>query len=85
MSGAPTKPTPKLLGDIRQLIEGARQQASVALNVCQTALYWHIGRRIHTELLAGERAAYCARIVATVSRQSLQEYGSGFNRGGNEA
>lgn len=78
MSGAPMEPTPQLLGDIRQLIVGARQQASVALNACQTALYWHIGRRIHTELLAGERAAYGAQIVATVSRQLVQEYGRGF-------
>ena len=46
MSSAPMEPTPQLPGDIRQLIEGARQQASVALNACQTALYWHIGRRI---------------------------------------
>lgn len=55
MSEAPAGPTPQLLGDIRQLIEGARQQTSVAPNACQTALYWHIGRRIRTELLA------CAR------------------------
>lgn len=49
MSGAPTALTPQLLGDIRQLIEGARQQASVALNACHTALYWHIGLRIHNQ------------------------------------
>jgi hypothetical protein len=78
MSGAPTAPTPQLLGDIPQLIEGARQQAGVALNAGQTPLYWHIGRRIHTELLAGERAAYGAQIVATASRQLVQEYGRGF-------
>jgi hypothetical protein len=84
MSGAPTEPTPKLLRDIRQLIEGARQQASVALSACQTALYWHIRRCIHNQLLAGERCAYGAQIVATASRQLVQEYGHGFNRSRDE-
>lgn len=55
MSGASMESPPQLLGDIRHLIEGARQQASVALNAYQTAQYWHIGRRIYTELLAGEQ------------------------------
>lgn len=78
MSGAALEPTPELLGELRQLIEGARRQASVALNACQTALYWHMGRRIHTELLDGERAAYGAQIVATVSRQLVRDYGRGY-------
>jgi hypothetical protein len=47
MRSAPMEPTPQLLGDIRQLIEGAHKHASVALNASQTALYWHLGRRIH--------------------------------------
>lgn len=85
MSGAPMELTSQLLGDIRQLIEGARQQASVALSACQPALYWRIGRRIHTELLAGERGAYGAQIVATVSRQLVQEYGLSFNLSGGDA
>lgn len=75
MSRAPMEPTPQLLWDIRRLIEGARQLASAALNACQAAVYWHIGRRIHTKLLAGERAA---QTVATVSRQLVHEYGRGI-------
>jgi DUF1016 N-terminal domain len=85
MSGASMESTPQLLGDIWQLIEGARQQASVALDACQTALYWRIGPRIHTELLAGEHPACGAQIVATVSRQLVQEYGRGFNLSGDKA
>jgi hypothetical protein len=37
------------------------------------------------QLLAGERAAYGAQIVARVSRQLAQEYGRGFNLSGDEA
>ncbi len=68
----------ELLTDIRTVIERARQQAITAVNASQTYMYWRIGQRIHTELLGGERAAYGAQIVATLSRQLVQEYGRGF-------
>lgn len=71
-------PVDRLLTDIRLVIEQARQQAIAAVNVSQTRMYWLIGQRIHHELLGGERAPYGARIVATVSRQLVQEYGRGF-------
>ena len=68
----------ELLTDIRTVIERARQQAITAVNASQTCMYWRIGQRIHIELLGGERAAYGAQIVATLSRQLVQEYGRGF-------
>ena len=71
-------PVDQLLTDIRSVIERARQQASAAVNAAQTYLYWHIGQRIHTELLGSERAPYGAQIVATLSRQLVLEYGRGF-------
>lgn len=71
-------PVDQMLTDIRSVIERARQQASTAVNAAQTYMYWHIGQRIHTELLGSERAPYGAQIVATVSRQLVLEYGRGF-------
>jgi len=71
-------PVDELLTDIRTVIERARQQAITAVNTSQTYMYWRIGQRIHIELLGGERAAYGAQIVATLSRQLVQEYGRGF-------
>lgn len=71
-------PVDELLTDIRTVIERARQQAITAVNASQTCMYWRIGQRIHTELLGGERAAYGAQIVATLSRQLVLEYGRGF-------
>ena len=68
----------ELLTDIRTVIERARQQAITAVNASQTYMYWRIGQRIHIELLGGERAAYGAQIVATLSRQLVLEYGRGF-------
>lgn len=42
-------------------------------------LYWRIGRRINDEVLQGERAEYGKQIVATLSQQLTEEYGSGFS------
>jgi predicted nuclease of restriction endonuclease-like (RecB) superfamily len=75
--GAPF-PVDGLLVDIRSVIARARQQACTAVNAAQTYMYWHIGQRIHIELLCSERAPYGAQIVATLSRQLVQEYGRGF-------
>ena len=71
-------PLDLLLTDIRSVIAHAQQQASTAVNAAQTYMYWHIGQRIHTELLGSERAPYGAQIVATLSRQLVLEYGRGF-------
>lgn len=68
-----------LLRDIRRLIEEARSAVAVAVNVGLTMLNWRIGKRVNEEVLNGERANYGEEIVSTLSRQLIQEYGSGFS------
>lgn len=68
-----------LLADIRALIEGARQRVASAVNAELTQLYWHIGRRINTELLQGERAAYGKQVVAELAKQLMAEFGKGWS------
>ena len=67
-----------LLGDIRALIEAARQRAASAVNSELTMLYWRIGQRIHTQVLEGRRADYGEEVVLTLATQLVQEYGSSF-------
>ncbi|MEO5371649.1 MAG: PDDEXK nuclease domain-containing protein [Magnetococcus sp. DMHC-1] len=67
-----------LITDIRQLIDSARQRAAVAVNAELTRLYWQVGRRIHSEVLRGERAAYGQQIIATLSAKLTAEYGRGW-------
>jgi hypothetical protein len=57
-----------LLRDIRTLIEASHQRAASAVNTELTLLFWRIGQRIHSEVLAG-RMFPDESIVATVSRQ----------------
>jgi predicted nuclease of restriction endonuclease-like (RecB) superfamily len=68
-----------LVRDLGAMIDAARKQVSVAANAALTALYWHIGHRVRTDVLEGRRAEYGAQIVAAVSRQLETQYGRGFN------
>jgi hypothetical protein len=51
-----------LPNEIRSLIEEARRQTAVVVNVGLTALYWRIGNRILGEVLGNERATYASRL-----------------------
>lgn len=67
-----------LLGDIRALIEASRQRVASTVNAELTLLFWRIGQRIHTEVLAGQRAEYGEEILPTLAEQLARDYGRGF-------
>jgi len=75
-----TTPTPALLGELRQLIEGSRQRAAVAVNQELILLYWQLGTRIRRDILNDERAGYGKQIMATLSRELTAEFGRGFSK-----
>lgn len=52
---------------------------SSSVNMELTLMYWNIGDRINHDILGLERAAYGKQIVATLSRQLTEEYGTGFD------
>ncbi len=76
------KPVParSLLGDLRQLIEAAREQTARAVNSTLVTMYWQIGKRIREDVLHQQRASYGEEIVYALSRQLTAEYGRGFTR-----
>ena len=67
-----------LLCDLRDLITSARERAAVTVNRELTLMHWNIGDTIRRDILREERAAYGERIVATLSRQLVEEFGRGF-------
>lgn len=79
-SAAPAPPADHLLGDIRSLIQSAREQTARAVNSALVGLYWHIGKRIREDVLQSKRAGYGDEIVSTLSKQLAAEYGRGFDR-----
>ncbi|MFZ1800788.1 MAG: PDDEXK nuclease domain-containing protein [Chitinophagaceae bacterium] len=69
----------QLLNDVGHLIEESRQNVAQTVNSSLTVLYWKIGSRINSEVLQNKRAEYGKQIVATVSRQLIEKYGSGWD------
>ncbi len=65
-----------LVDDLRQIINQTRNRVAVNVNAELTLMYWHIGERINREVLGNERATYGKQIVATVSRQLQEEFGT---------
>ena len=53
-------------------------QVAQAVNAGLTKLYWEIGKHIHQEILNGDRADYGKQILATLSQELSQSFGSGF-------
>ncbi len=68
-----------LFFDIRGLIEETRSSVATVVNAGMTLLYWQIGSRIQAEVLKDARADYGKEIVASLSRQLVNEYGRGFS------
>ncbi|MGU1366256.1 DUF1016 N-terminal domain-containing protein [Pseudomonas aeruginosa] len=78
-ASTPSPAAPKaLLGDIRVLIGAAHQRAASAVNAELTLLFWRIGQRIHTEVLAGQRAEYGEEILPSLAEQLVRDYGRSF-------
>ena len=73
-------PVPRrLLGDVRGLIDTAREQTARAINSNLVTLYWNIGTRIRSELLRDTRAEYGARVVRSLSERLCSEFGRGYS------
>lgn len=76
---ATSKPHDTLLTELRGLIEAARQHVAQAANATLTMLYWHVGQRIHKEVLKEQRAEYGEEILPTLSAKLVRDYGQGFS------
>ncbi|MEI8022044.1 MAG: PDDEXK nuclease domain-containing protein [Schlesneria sp.] len=77
-SSKKTSTPTSLLGDLRKLIEAAKEQTARAVNSTLVTMYWEIGKRIREDVLQNERAEYGKEIVQTLSAQLTVEYGRGF-------
>ena len=68
-----------LLGDLRELITGAKQDVARQINSTLVLLHWQIGKRILKDILKQKRADYGAQIVSALGRQLESEFGPGFS------
>ena len=74
------RPFPKILPEIRSLIEVSRHHAAVAANLALVNLYWNIGRIITQDIQKNEkRAGYGEQLIEELARELGKEYGSGYS------
>jgi hypothetical protein len=57
----------------------ARHKVAQTVNAELTLLYWHIGRRIHHNILKNKRASYGDEILQTLSAKLTVEFSRGFS------
>lgn len=67
-----------LLDDLKQLIKEARLRVASSINSGLVILYWRIGMRVFDEILKNQRAEYGKRIVVTLSRTLVEQFGQNF-------
>jgi predicted nuclease of restriction endonuclease-like (RecB) superfamily len=68
----------QLVLDVRELISVARHRVAVTVNAELTLLYWEIGSRINTDVLAGERAEYGKQVLANLAQALSEDFGPGW-------
>ncbi len=74
----PATKVKQLALDLGRMIDLARGHLAQAANAALTTLYWQLGKRVQTEVLASRRAEYGSQIVASLGRQLESRYGRGF-------
>ena len=69
----------QIINDVKTLIIQSKEQISVSVNSTITLLYWEVGNRINVEVLNDSRAEYGKNIVALLSKQLINEFGTSFS------
>lgn len=67
------------VGEIKGIIDKAREGAVRSVDFCRVQMYWNIGRRIFEEEQQGKaRAEYGSYLIKRLAERLEPEYGSGF-------
>ncbi len=75
-----TPPFPKVLPEIRSLIETSRRHVATTANLVLVNLYWNIGRVITQDIQNNEkRAGYGKQLLERLAEILTREYGKGFS------
>ena len=69
-----------LVGDVKALIDNAKQKVIHTVDNQRVALYWNIGQRIFEEEQEGkDRAEYGKKLIKNLSQEIEPLYGSGYS------
>lgn len=68
----------QLFTELAVLIEKSKKQAVAQVNSVITLTYWNVGKKINEHVLKNKRAEYGKQIVARLSPQLVDKFGSSF-------
>lgn len=67
-----------ILDDLISIIEETKTLLVLQANSSLTIMFWHIGKRIESEILKNNRAEYGKQIVVSLSRELTNNFGNSF-------
>lgn len=67
-----------ILADLISIVEKTKIDVAIQANSSLTLMYWHIGKRIQSDILENERAEYGKQIVVSLSRELTSNFGNNF-------
>jgi len=67
-----------ILKDLILIVDKTKKQIISKANSSLVVMFWHIGKRIQTEILQNKRAKYGKQIVVTLSRELVKRFGNNF-------
>lgn len=70
----------ELFNDIVKMVSDGKNHIAKEFNSTVVLLYWSIGKRIHEEILKGDRANYGDQIISHISAELTLKFGKGYNR-----
>lgn len=75
----PNKANSHLVDNIRQTLQEARKSIAHSVNATLVRAYWQVGKHIvEYEQGGAERAKYGKKVINSISKQLVTEFGSGF-------
>jgi len=67
-----------ILADLISIVKKTKFEVAIQTNSSLTLMYWHIGKRIQSDILENERAAYGKQILVSLSRELTSNFGNNF-------
>lgn len=67
-----------ILDDLISIVKETKTQLVHQANSSLTIMFWHIGKRIESEILKNNRAEYGKQIVVSLSRELRNNFGNSF-------
>jgi predicted nuclease of restriction endonuclease-like (RecB) superfamily len=72
---------PRILPEIRRMIDAARHRVATAANLAMVNLYWNIGRVITQDIQRNQkRAEYGSQLLERLAEDLTRDYGRGFSK-----